>query len=188
MGTDEHFEAAYSINLATRLAAEFGTVATSRPVRVEDATSSGQLSLTPLQQFDLQIIDANLRLATRSRYATEHYADAVESGVKALNELVRDRTGSMLDGDALMTWAFSPTSPKLRLSRLRSDSDRSQQRGHMMMCQGVVAAWRNPRAHSSGVIDSPKDALEMLGHLQHLMLVTKGAIRTRSRVKTKADR
>ena len=79
--------------------------------------------------------------------------------MKALNECVHERSGSSEDGDALMTSVFSEKWPKLRLNRLRTDGDRSEQRGHMTMCQAVVAAWRNPRAHSSSFEDTPANAL-----------------------------
>lgn len=131
--------------------------------------------------YDLRITDARLRTATRSRFASAHYADAVEAGVKALNECVRARSGSTLDGDSLMTSVFSVSKPKLRINRLRSESERSEQRGHMMMCQGVVAAWRNPRAHSSRFDDSPEAALAMLEHLQQLINITMSATRTRKK-------
>jgi uncharacterized protein (TIGR02391 family) len=113
-----------------------------------------------------------------------HYADAVEAAVKALNECVRERSGSTEDGDSLMTSVFSEKKPKLRVNRMRTDSDRSEQRGHMMMCQGVVAAWRNPRAHSSQFEDSPEKTLMMLEHIQHLIEVTNRATRTRAKRKT----
>jgi len=51
----------------------------------------------------------------------------------------------------------------------------------MMLCQGVVAAWRNPRAHSSHFDDVPEAALMMLETLQHLMDVTRKATRTRTK-------
>ena len=132
-----------------------------------------------MAEYDRRIIDQDLRAATRSRFVSKHYADAVESGVKALNECVRAKSGSTLDGDSLMTNVFSVQTPVLRLNRLRSDSDKSEQRGHMMMCQAVVAAWRNPRAHSSQVEDSPDKAIMMLEQLQHLMEITRSAVRTR---------
>lgn len=134
-----------------------------------------------LADYDRRIVDPDLRAATRSRFVSMHYADAVEAAVKALAECVRARSGSILDGDSLMTQAFSEKNPRLRINRLRSDSDRSEQRGHMMMCQGVVAAWRNPRAHSNQFEDSPENALMMLEHVQHLLEVTKRATRTRMR-------
>jgi len=62
-----------------------------------------------LSEYDRRITDNHLRTATRSRFVSTHYADAVEAGVKALNELVRARTGSTQDGDELMTATFSVT-------------------------------------------------------------------------------
>ncbi|MGH7490505.1 MAG: TIGR02391 family protein [bacterium] len=122
-----------------------------------------------------------MRAATRSRFVSKHYSDAVEAAVKTLNECVRARTGLTLDGDGLMTVVFSPKAPLLRINRLRSDSEKSEQRGHMMMCQGVVAAWRNPRAHTSQFEDTAGNVIMMLEHVQYLMSVTKAATRVRRR-------
>ena len=52
--------------------------------------------------------------------------------------------------------------------------------GHMWLCQGVVAAWRNPRAHRL-IDDSPTRALMMLEVLNDLIATTKAATRTRQR-------
>jgi hypothetical protein len=80
-----------------------------------------------------------------------------------------------------MTLVFSVQKPLLRVpNALKSESQRSEQRGHMMLCQGVVAAWRNPRAHSL-IDDSPVRALLMLEMLDNLITVTKAATRTRRR-------
>jgi uncharacterized protein (TIGR02391 family) len=137
----------------------------------------------PIAQYDRRIHDDKLRTATRSRFETYHYADAVESGSKALNECVRSTSGSIEDGDGLMTSVFSEKNPKLRINNLKSQSDKSEQRGHMLMCQGVVAAWRNPRAHSSQLDDDPATTIAMLEHIQHLMAVTRASTRTRRRKK-----
>jgi uncharacterized protein (TIGR02391 family) len=109
-----------------------------------------------------------------------HYADAVEAGVKALNECVRMRTGRTEDGDSLMTAAFSPNAPLLRVNAGRTKSDESEQRGYMHLCQGVVGAWRNPRAHSL-IDDEPARALMMLETIDALIATTKAATRTRRR-------
>ena len=131
-------------------------------------------------EFDRRVVDPDLRSATRTRFLTEHYSDAVESGVKALCECIRSRTGSAKDGDALMTHAFSPNQPRLRINRGRSKNDESAQRGHMFLCQGVVGAWRNPRAHAL-IDDSPARTLMMLETLDDLIATTKTATRTRKR-------
>lgn len=148
----------------------------SRPVDQGDLEPGDAL----IAEFDSRITDADLRSATRSRFVSKHYADAVEAGVKTLNKYVRTRSGKTEDGDALMTIVFSPKSPLLRINRGRSRSDESEQRGHMMLCQGVVGAWRNPRAHSL-TDDSPKRALMMLETIDDLIITTRTATRTRSR-------
>lgn len=134
-----------------------------------------------MAEYDRRIINAELRTATRSRYKARHYSDAIEAGVKALNEFVRNKSGSSLDGDSLMTSVFSEKQPILKLNRLRNDSERSAQRGHMFLCQGVVAAWRNPRAHSNQFNDKPTATLAMLEHLQQLIEVTSSTTKTRKK-------
>lgn len=166
--------------LARRLA---GDLSDFRPPAAGDGVAAEPADQDLLQlatEFDRRVLDPDLRSATRSRFLTAHYADAVESGVKALCECIRSRTGRDEDGDPLMTLAFSPSAPLLRINRLRSQSEKSEQRGHMFLCQGVVAAWRNPRAHAL-IADSPARALMMLETLNDLIATTKAATRTRKR-------
>lgn len=159
---------------------EFAQVGGSRSsVQSKKKHASRVFAEDRMAEFDRRITNAELRAATRSRYAARHYSDAIESGVKALNEVVRAKSGSGLDGDSLMTNVFSEKNPKLRLNRLRTESEKSAQRGHMLMCQGVVAAWRNPRAHSNQFDDKPSATLAMLEHLQQLVEATEGATKTR---------
>lgn len=169
------------IRRARQLAAELLAYSSGAAAPPEPRTSrSWSDSVGPLDEFDRRIRDADLRAATRTRFDARHFADAIEAGVKVLNEVVRARTGLKDDGDSLMTVAFSPNAPLLRLNQLRSKSETSEQRGHMMLCQGVVGAWRNPRAHSL-VDDSPRRALMMLETIDDLITVTRSTVRTRKR-------
>lgn len=156
--------------------AEAKTPAQAEPQQVAEARLSPNDEL--LAEYDRRILDPDLRTATRTRFVSKHYADAVEAGVKALNELVRRRTGRTEDGDELMAAVFSPKGALLRINNLRSKSDQSAQRGHMLLCQGVVSAWRNPRAHTL-TDDSPARALMMLELVDDLLQITKKATRTR---------
>ena len=131
-----------------------------------------------LAEYDRRIQNAEVRAATRSRFESRHYADAVEAGVKALNERIRARTGRTEDGDGLMTLVFSVNKPLLRFNKLKSKADESEQRGHMLLCQGVVSAWRNPRAHAL-TYDDPLRCLMMLETIGDLIEKTNQAIRTR---------
>jgi uncharacterized protein (TIGR02391 family) len=77
-----------------------------------------------------------------------------------------------------MTVAFSPSKPLLRINKLKSKADESAQRGHMQLCQGVVAAWRNPRAHAL-TDDDPARCVMMLETIGDLIETIKQAVRTR---------
>lgn len=173
-----------AVSLANLLASEFAEYA------IGQTSANDVENLAPLHpqddwlgEYDKRVVDEELRVATRTRFVTKHYSDAVESGIKALNECVRVKAGSTLDGDALMTEVFSPNSPKVRVPKsLVSKNEQSEQKGHMMLCQGVVAAWRNPRAHKL-MDDDPDATLMMLELVQHLMVTTRGATRTKAKKK-----
>ncbi len=176
-GEDRPFD---PVNIGRHLGSELAEYARPKEAKPEARPAAKPTSLAPadalLAEYDRRVLDDDLRAATRSRFVSTHYADAVEAGVKALAEIVRVLSGRDDDGDSLMTGAFTPNGPVLRINRLVSQTDISEQRGHMMLCQGVVAAWRNPRAHSL-VDDSPERALMMLEAIGDLIRVTKAATR-----------
>lgn len=81
-----------------------------------------------------------------------------------------------------MLTAFSKESPKLRLSEnLRTQSAKDRQYGYMRMFEGATAGVRNPRAHTHGHPDDPRNALELLAFCNHLARTTREATRTRKR-------
>jgi uncharacterized protein (TIGR02391 family) len=181
-------DSSYSIRVAKQMASDLAEFAKIHDQSItEDTRPSEAASLPPgdplLVEYDVRITNVDLRTATRSRFASSHYADAVEAGVKALNKYVRSRTGRTEDGDSLMTLAFSPNAPLLRINSGRSKSEESTQRGHMFLCQGVVGAWRNPRAHTN-IADTPERALMMLETINELIEITKTATRTRKQKKS----
>lgn len=175
------------VEVGRRIASELAEYSVNPAILADPATAMEPTPLSPVDgiiaAYDSRVRDADLRIATRSRFVSAHYADAVEAGVKALNECIRARTSRTEDGDALMTVVFSPNNPILRINRGRSKSDESEQRGHMHLCQGVIGAWRNPRAHTL-TDDSPGRALMMLETINDLIAITKTATRTRRRPKT----
>ena len=123
-----------------------------------------------------------MRGYVRQLFVDGHYAKAVEEAYIFLNNLVRRRAGmtTTSSSDAgVMTTAFSEKSPKLRLSKdLRSQSAKDRQQGYMLMFQGATIGVRNPRAHTHGHPDDPRNALELLGFCNHLVRTTREATRT----------
>jgi uncharacterized protein (TIGR02391 family) len=105
--------------------------------------------------------------AASQLYRDGHYANAVENAVKALNGLVRLRSGLEIDGRPLMQKAFSLSSPVLKFNDLSDQSDRDEQLGFMDMFCGAVSGLRNPRAHGF-IHDDPERALEFVAYVSLL--------------------
>lgn len=96
-----------------------------------------------------------------------HYANAIEDACKALDALVRLRSGKELSGTELMQVVFSPKAPVLRFNDQTNDSERSEQQGMMYFYSGVMLAFRNPRAH--GLLqDDAEKALEVISFISFL--------------------
>jgi uncharacterized protein (TIGR02391 family) len=106
----------------------------------------------------------------------------VEEAFKFLANVVKGRAGQELrDGADLMLHVFNPDAPVLRLSRLRSTSERDEQTGYRFIFAGAMTGIRNPRAHEHTLRDEADIALEMLVLANHLMRAVRRSTRVRNR-------
>jgi Protein of unknown function (Hypoth_ymh) len=91
---------------------------------------------SPTQWF-WQLIHPRICALARPRFEAGFFADAVEASFKELNDtikrIVRDGDGRELDGAGLMTTAFSPQAPIIRLTALATETDKSIQQGYMQI-------------------------------------------------------
>jgi uncharacterized protein (TIGR02391 family) len=120
-----------------------------------------------LKAYDGLELHSEISRASSKLYRDAHYSNAVEAAVKALNSLVRLRSGLEQDGSSLMERAFNPSSPVLRFNDLLNQSDKDEQKGFMMLFLGAVSGLRNPRAHSF-IEDDPEMALEFIAFVSLL--------------------
>lgn len=132
------------------------------------STGRSGRSASPEDQFDRLVVNAGLRAATEKLYKDGHHALAVAEAFKYINNRVKEKSGLTKDGASLMTEAFRVESPVLRLSSMRSQSDKDEQIGYMMIFAGCMTGIRNPRAHEHQYTDDPSVALEMLVMANHL--------------------
>jgi len=140
----------------------------------EDGSSAADRAIRAYSNLDLH---PEIARAASGLYRDGHYANAIENAVKALNGLVRLRSGDELDGVPLMQQAFSPKAPALRFNELKDQSDRDEQLGFMMMFSGALAGLRNPRAHKL-IKDDPERALEFIAFVSLLAKLLDGATKT----------
>lgn len=109
-----------------------------------------------------------------------HYAHAIEDSVKALNNLVRVKSGLPDDGVSLMQKAFSLTNPLLKFNLLTDKSDEEEQKGFMNWFTGTVSGLRNPRAHKI-IKDDPEMALEFIAFVSlQAKLLDKTTVNTKA--------
>ena len=133
---------------------------------LEDAGITGPLK--PLKAYEALQLHQVIADAATNLFKDGHYSNAVEDSVKALNSLVRLRSGvDDKDGTQLMEFVFSPKNPILKLNSLTDQSDQDEQKGFMNLFSGAVSGLRNPRAHKI-IKDDPEAALEFIAFISLL--------------------
>lgn len=117
-------------------------------------------------------VHPRIRSLSEPRFEAGFHADAVEAAFKEVNDSVKrifmDITGKESDGAGLMTTAFSPGNPVIKLSQLESETDRNVQQGYMQIFAGSMIGIRNPKAHGN-LVTEPKKALHLISLASLLM-------------------
>jgi uncharacterized protein (TIGR02391 family) len=122
-------------------------------------------SEVPSPKLDSLSLHPKIVKVAAGRFQAGQYDDAVAYSILAVNEAVREKSGSAAaDGTALMQHAFSTKNPLLRLSE-RDD----EQRAYMELFAAAWSALRNPRAHSTRTRTDAHAAIELLGFASALM-------------------
>ena len=115
-------------------------------------------------QFHPRVIEAS-----KSLFETQHYAQAIFEAFKAVDNLVKEKTGLSLSGKQLMAQVFREEQPTIKLNEGRSQSDRDEQEGFKFLFMGAMVGIRNPKAHDNVVQTDPYRTLEYLGFASLLM-------------------
>lgn len=117
-------------------------------------------------------VHPRIKSLARPRFEAGFFGDAVEASFKEVNDTVkriyRESEQREADGAGLMTSAFSPSKPIIRLTALESDTDRNIQQGYMQIFAGAMTGIRNPRAHGNLNPDASK-ALHLISLASLLM-------------------
>ena len=128
--------------------------------------------------FDRLVTNDPLREATRTRFRSRNFADAVQAAFKCLANAVKEKSGDHeRDGADLMRHVFGAQSPLLKLNALQSRSDKDEHNGYRDIFAGAMTGIRNPRAHEHEIKDNPAITLELLTMANHLMRKLDGAMK-----------
>jgi uncharacterized protein (TIGR02391 family) len=107
-------------------------------------------------------LHARISAACRELFGGGHYPEAVQKASIAMRDMLRELSGSRLDGVDLAGAALTPNNPLIVLADLETETGKNIQRGTMLLAQGVFASMRNVVAHEVIAL-TPVEALEMLG-------------------------
>jgi len=121
--------------------------------------------------MDLQPrLDARLWKAIQGAYESHTYTTAILDSVHFLGQLIRDKSGLESDGVALVGAAFGGVDPKLKTTKLQTDTDKNIQQGTLQLLSGIYQGIRNPRSHGKHS-DSADDADAIVLFVNYLIKI-----------------
>ena len=88
----------------------------------------------------------------REELLADNYFHAVLEAVKSVANKLRARTGLTDDGNGLVDRALSGEPPMLAINPLKTDSERSEQRGFANLVRGTFGMFRNTTAHEARIL------------------------------------
>ena len=104
------------------------------------------------EKFEGRTVHPEVLRYCRAEMMQENYFHAVLEATKGLAERIREKSGVDGDGAKLVDKVFLGDKPLLALNSLRTETERSQQRGFAALLKGCFAAVRNPLAHEPKVL------------------------------------
>jgi uncharacterized protein (TIGR02391 family) len=115
-------------------------------------------------------ISRELWQAVRRSYESQLWSNAILDSIHYMSDALRTKTGLQSDGVALVGQALGGKAPKLRLSRLQTDSEKNVQAGVEQLLRGLYQGIRNPRSHER-IDDSQADAEVLILFVDYLLRV-----------------
>lgn len=116
----------------------------------------------------------------RPELLQQNYFHAVLEATKSVAAKLRARTGLTTDGADLIDAAFAGSTPKLALSSLQTESQKSEQKGFVNLLKGLFGTFRNVTAHAPKATwpIEEHDAMDLLTFVSYAHRRIDGATRT----------
>lgn len=112
--------------------------------------------------------------AIEAAYESGNYTGAILDATYYLADVIREKAGLQSDGVALVGQALGGKSPKLKVNKLQTESERNIQKGTENLLLGLYQSIRNPRSHGKHV-DTKEDADAILLFINYLLKIIGGA-------------
>lgn len=113
-------------------------------------------------------LEERLWNAVKRSYNSDNYKNAILDAIQFLGDVIREKSGLNSDGNPLIGSAFGGKNPKIKLNKLKSESELNVQKGLESILRGFYSAYRNPRSHSK-IQDSEETAFEVIIFINHIL-------------------
>ncbi len=87
----------------------------------------------------------------REELLADDYFHAVLEAVKSVMDKLRSKTGLTDDGNTLVERALTGTPPLIAINSLKTESERSEQKGFANLVRGTLGMFRNTTAHAARI-------------------------------------
>lgn len=114
------------------------------------------------------LIRPDLWLAISHTYEAGNYNHAITDAIEYMSEIIREKSGLDGDGEQLFGNAFGGKSPKLRINKLQTVTERDAQEGLKLILIGMYKGIRNPRSHDQ-VEDTKNTADSIIYFVDYLL-------------------
>lgn len=98
--------------------------------------------------------------AVSRQYEQGNYSDAILAAFHYLRDMIRESANLDGDGAALIGQALGGNSPRLRINKFDTESQRDEQKGFEQILRGLFQGIRNPRPHDK--IDDKKETADAI--------------------------
>jgi uncharacterized protein (TIGR02391 family) len=114
------------------------------------------------------VIRQDLWTAISRTYEAENYGHAILDAMHHLGNVLRAKANLDGDGTTLVGQALGGESPRLRVNKLQTITEKDVQKGLEQILRGLYSGIRNPRSHEH-VEDSAKDADAIIHFISYVL-------------------
>ncbi len=102
------------------------------------------------------------------RWLAKNYSHSIVDAMHHFSTVLRDKAGVDGDGAALVGQALGGDSPRLKINKLQTETERNQQHGIESILRGMYQAIRNPRSHEQ-IEDTQETADAIIVFINYLL-------------------
>jgi uncharacterized protein (TIGR02391 family) len=116
------------------------------------------------------LISQQLWESIEKPYVSGIYTSAILDAIHHLSNILREKADVDGDGKSLVGQALGGDSPRLRINKFQTESDRNEQQGFAQILFGLYQGIRNPRSHDHAN-DSQETADSIIIFINYLLSV-----------------